>query len=251
MTIPPNLIFLRRQEQELAKRSEALVASQKQLLDRTRLMASAMDVMDIYRQHHDDTRDERTMALLAMRTFNAFAACWRLTCSGYYQKAAMVLRDVVETSYLVDYLYRFPSEIERWIGATPKELKTEFSPFTIRTRLDADTGQGKSRREEIYKRFCTLAAHPTADGFAMLHPRGHDAVIGPFLDESALRALIEEIAPLASQAGLLFALRVDVEKAAGNAVVHGFLRETMFYGRDYLGRPYSDADFEDLDRIFA
>src|SRR3981189_3260146 len=45
-----------------------------------------------------------TMQFLGIRLFNAAAVSLKLALSGYYQKAFVHVRDILETYFLVDYL---------------------------------------------------------------------------------------------------------------------------------------------------
>src|SRR5690606_31983370 len=118
-----------------------------------------------------------------------------------YQVATLILRDAIETIYLVNAFSADRSLVAKWRTADRQTLIREFGPASIRKLLDAHMGHGKSRRGEIYAKFSTLAAHPSVDGFAMLRPKDQDAHNGPFFDPTALRAVLEEAGMLAVQAG--------------------------------------------------
>lgn len=210
-----------------------------------------MDLLDVLRQHHGTDDDERVIAHLAIRVFNAFAAAWKLSASGYYQVAASILRDVVETTNLASAFHVNRALVARWRTADRRTLKRDFSPAAVRKVLDEHAGRGKSRREEIYVKFCTLAAHPTVEGFAMLRPLGMDAHSVPFCDVTALRAVLEEAGSLATQAGLAFGVFLDHGQPPCSQVVHRFLVGAMDYSTSYLGKTYSAADRAELDRIFG
>lgn len=249
--IPRNMKLLHQGEEELHERSIALIASHRDLSDHLALVERAMDVLDVLRQHHQSNDDERTVSHLAIRCFNHFAGSWKLTASGYYQAAALLLRDVVETTYLINAFYLDPTHIAIWRTADRKTKKALFSPATVRKRLDADMGAARSRCEQIYATFSSLAGHPSVEGFAMLRPMGMDAHNGPFLDPTALRALLEELGKLAVQTGHAFCAFLDLSNPAAAQVAHRFIAFAMDYSGLYLGHPYTNEDRAEVDRLYS
>ncbi|MGH8464136.1 MAG: hypothetical protein ACRER5_08310, partial [Pseudomonas sp.] len=211
--VPDNLLLLHQGEETLRLRALTLIEANPDLADHLEITERAMDVIDMLRQHYSADDDERAISHLGIRTFNGFATSWKLMASGYYQAAALILRDVLETTELVKAFFVDKTLVEKWRKADRRTLIREFGPASIRKILDAHAGMGKSRREEIYIKFSTLAAHPTVNGFAMLRPMGMDAHIGPFSDLTALRAVVEEMGLLAPQAGFAFSVYLDTSLA--------------------------------------
>ena len=118
--------------------------------------------------------------------------------------------------------------------------------------MDAHSGKGKSKREEIYQKFSMLAAHPSKLGFDMLRPKGGDgAVIGPFMDPTALKALLEEQGMLAVQAGFAFTSFLTPESDDANHAIHSFMTSAMRYGVRYMGMRYTEEDVAEVDRLFG
>jgi len=249
--IPANLLLLHQGEEELRHRTLHLVKCNSDLIDHLDLTERAMDVMDMLRQHYQANDDERAISLLGIRVFNSFATAWKLMASGYYQAATLILRDIVETTNLVNAFHIEHALIEKWRKADRRALKRDFGPAAIRKILDNAAGLGKSRREEIYIKFSTLAGHPTIDGFAMLRPKGMDAHIGPFLDLTALRAVVEEMGMLASQSGFAFCIHLDESINACKQVSYRFLTGVMDYSGKYLGKPFSTEERAKVDLLFV
>jgi hypothetical protein len=75
-----------------------------------------------------------------IRLFNAAGASIKLALSGYYQKAFDQVRDVIETSFLVDYLSTYPAEIDEWRRADQKKRMSQFGAARIRSALDKRDG---------------------------------------------------------------------------------------------------------------
>jgi hypothetical protein len=92
-----------------------------------------MDLADMLRQFNSSDEDLKVAVVLVMRTFNAFAASIKLTLSGYHQNSSLILRDVLETVFLLDLFAGDPSLIERWRHADKKaRMKRFFSGESTR-----------------------------------------------------------------------------------------------------------------------
>jgi hypothetical protein len=248
--VPENVLLLHQGEEQLRERSLRMVVENPDLADHLDITERAMDVLDVLRQHYQATDDERAISYLGVRAFNDFATAWKLAASGYYQAAALILRDVIEAVNLVNYFHIDPGKIAAWRCADRRTLKRDFGPAAVRKALDDHAGQGKSGREEIYIKFSTLAGHPTLQGFAMLRPRGMDAQIGPFSDLTALRAVVEEMGMLAAQVGFAFGIYLDTSVAVCSETVRHFVLGVVDYSGNYLGKAYSAAERDEIDRIF-
>ncbi|QIO30956.1 hypothetical protein [Bradyrhizobium sp. 1(2017)] len=162
----------------------------------------AMDLADILRQFPTDDEDLKVVQLLGMRTFNAFASSLKLALSGYMQNSALVMRDILETVFLLDLFRGEPSLIREWRFADKQQIRKKFSPVKVREALDKRYGHTAKRRAELYQLFSELAAHPTMKSALMLRPEiGGDAVIGPFVEKGALMVQLSEIGRLAVQVG--------------------------------------------------
>jgi hypothetical protein len=105
--VPENFNLLHLGEEFLrGKNLEAICASD-ELLHHTEIVADAMDLIQYFAQQHphkDD--DELVIQLLGIRLFNDMATAVSNMLSGYYQSAVMVERDLLEVSFLLDYLER-------------------------------------------------------------------------------------------------------------------------------------------------
>ena len=161
-----------------------------------------MDLADILRQFDTNEEDLKVIQLLGMRTFNAFGASLKLALSGYSQNSALILRDVLETVFLIDYFAGDRSLIGRWRFADKKARMKDFGPVKVREALDARDGFTEKKRFEMYEMFSELAGHPTMKSAFMMRPqRDGDALIGPFMEATTLEAVISEMGRLAIQVG--------------------------------------------------
>jgi hypothetical protein len=136
--------------------------------------------------------------------FNAFASAIKLMLSGYSQKSALILRDILECTFLVDLFPTDRSAILRWRTDDKQARLKEFRPIKVREALDVRDGFTTKKRAAMYGLFSELAGHPSMLSIAMLRPTGMDAHCGPFLDPTALEAGLSEMGRLAVQVGKTF-----------------------------------------------
>lgn len=209
--------------------------------DRLRLHAEvieqAMNVADGLRQFHTDDEDLKLIQVLGMRIFNAFGASLKLCLSGYYQNAALIMRDVLETTFLIDLFRGDRTLIAKWRMADKAARLKSFKPVKVRTLLDDRDGFTERKRAAIYDQFSELAGHATMQSIAMLRPKGMEAQIGPFFDATALEAVLSEMGRLAVQAGELLDAFLPDRSANTLALRLGFVSAkaswlTTFYAQD-------------------
>lgn len=189
-------------EEQLRTKSLELVAADFRLSLHLNVVERAMDLADILRQF--DTNDEnlKVIQILGMRVFNAFGSSIKLALSGYAQNSALILRDILETVFLLDYFNGDREAIKQWRFADEREIKRRFKPVDIRMALDRRDGHTDMKRYEIYKLFSELAGHPTMKSAYMMRPqKDGDAVIGPFIEKTTVDAVLSEMGKLAVQAG--------------------------------------------------
>jgi len=200
--IPANLRNLHGGEEELRRKATALVEDNNRLALHLSVIEHAMDLADILRQLLIDEEDMKVVQVLGMRLFNAFGASVKLALSGYGQNSALIMRDILETVFLLDLFKGDRTAIERWRFADKKARMKNFSPVRVREALDARDGFQGKKRAALYEQFSVLAGHPTMESVAMMRPqKGGDAVIGPFIEANSLEAVLSEMGRLAVQAG--------------------------------------------------
>jgi hypothetical protein len=200
--IPENLIALHIGEEKLRLKALQIVNSDTALLLHMRVVEAAMDLADLLRQHGAETEDIKVIRILGMRCFNSFASAVKLAFSGYSQTSALVLRDILETVFLLDLFQSQRELIEVWRFADKKTLRARFSPASVRKALDTRDGNTTGKREMLYKLFSELAGHPTMKSDWMLRPlKDGDAHIGPFIETTALAAVVTEMGKLGIQVG--------------------------------------------------
>jgi hypothetical protein len=199
------LISLHDGEEQLRARSLAVIQAEADLSEHWNLIAEAMNV--IYALSHDHvhgSEDELTLQYLGTRLFNAAGASIKLALSGYYQKAFHQIRDVIETSFLVDYLKTYPEEIDDWRRADRRKRMSYFNPRRIREALDRRDGYTSGERKRIYDIISEYATHASYPGVTLTVSGPANMVhVGPFFDEQKLRSWLGEMAIRLSPAALI------------------------------------------------
>ncbi len=202
--LPENLQRLHSCEEQLRAKAFDFISKDDRLTKHLQITELAMDVIDIFRRWETEDEDIKVIQMLGLRIFNDMAAAIKLVMSGYNQSSALILRDVLETVFLIDLFRSDRSAITRWrMAATAEERLKEFRPVRVREKLDCRDGFTEKKRMEMYKLFSELAGHPSMQGFSMLRPKGMDAQMGPFIDSTALEAVVSELGRLAVQVGEL------------------------------------------------
>ena len=202
INFPNNLDSLYEQERFLREKFIALIENKPKLSLHFHAIERAMSLAQIMVNYPEDDEDFKVIKMLSIRMFNAFGASLTLISSGYHQNSGLVMRDILETVFLIDLFKTDHTAIERWRLADKKKQREEFSPVAIRKALDERDGAHTKKRAEVYKMFSELAAHPNMHSQHMLRPeKGGDIVIGPFMEGTTLEAGVSELGRLAIQAG--------------------------------------------------
>jgi len=200
-----NLISLHKLEEDLRAKSLAAIGADPALSEHWTFVAEAMNAIYAFTHDHvHSSEDELTLQYLGIRLFNAGGASIKLALSGYYQKAFHQVRDIIETSFLVDYLSTYPEKIDEWRRADKKARISQFGPGVIRKALDLRDGYTSGERKKIYDLISELASHASYSGVS-LTTTGPDnkAQVGPFFDEKKLRVWLQEMALRLSPAALV------------------------------------------------
>jgi len=202
ISFPNNLDSLYKQERFLREKAIAIIQSKPKLSMHLHAIERAMSLAKIVVDYPDDDEDFKVVKMLSIRMFNAFGASLTLLSSGYHQNSGLVMRDILETVFLMDLFKTDYTTIERWRFADKKRQREEFSPAAVRKALDERDGAHTKKREKVYKMFSELAAHPNMHSQHMLRPeKGGDIVTGPFMEETTLEAGVSELGRTAIQAG--------------------------------------------------
>lgn len=182
--------------------------------------------------------------------FNATGASLKLLLSGYYQNAATLMRDVLETIGLVDYFSLDPARVGRWRTADDRARWKEFQPAVVRRELAKhDNEKMRAHRDEAYKILSTYASHPSPQGFRMIRkaPTGlHE--VGPFFDDKALSALVAETAKIMLPASTHFCIHFKLRAHVDHMTAIGFMEVRDKWQARFFGEPFEPAKYAELRR---
>jgi hypothetical protein len=114
----------------------------------------------------------RALAIVAqMGAELAVGACLLYESERWYAGAALV-RQLIEVEYLLFLFATEPSEAQRWLTASPDDVRRMFSPKNMRER-----SKGRFRASE-YDVHCEVGGHPRLRGHVLLRehltPLQHD-----------------------------------------------------------------------------
>jgi hypothetical protein len=236
-----NLEGLHGHEESIRTESLALIAKRMDLTDHLALVLEAMNVIWAFTQEHiHNSDDELTFQFLGIRLFNAAAVSIKLALAGYYQKAFVHVRDILETYFLVDYLRSNPAKVAVWKKADKRQRAREFSPMKIREELDKRSGYVEGARKAAYDLISENASHATYRGFH-LTTQGGLGKIGPFIDEVKLQAWLEEMAKRFGHAAIVLlsdfeGLDLRLDQTRGH-----YLNVMNEWGRKYYGPSFPNA----------
>jgi hypothetical protein len=139
---------------------------------------------------------------LGARMYNAINASFQAISTGYYQIAAGIMRDLLETTNLISYFGDDPSRADAWATADDDTRFKKYRAVDIRKALDERDGFTERNRERHFKELSALGTHPSPKGFQMLCRDGVNVQLGPFFEKGLFHASLHELASLAALAGV-------------------------------------------------
>ena len=144
--IPERLRHLHAEEENLRKKAAEIVAGDQRFWIHLSTIKHTMDLADCLRQFPTSDEDLKLIQMLGMRLFNAFGASIKLGLSGYGHNSALIMRDILETVFMLDFFSSNRESIKHWRLASKKSRMQNFSPAQVRKALDIRDGlQGKKR----------------------------------------------------------------------------------------------------------
>lgn len=91
-----------------------------------------------------------TMQTLGIRVLNSIGAADELMLQGFYQPAAIMIRDIVECSFLLDLFSREPEHLPKWIALGKTAGLKGYRPKTVRKMLNKLDSIDSDIRDEVY-----------------------------------------------------------------------------------------------------
>jgi hypothetical protein len=159
---PQNFDLLAGGEDKIRALSKAAIEASEDLSLHARMIERAMNMLDYMSKRCPHSgEDELVLQMLAARLFNSGASAMKLLMGGYYQSTVMVLRDIFETTFLLDYFHGNRDQIAVWRNCDEKKRNREFGAMKIRIAPDDRDGFTERKREAAYNLLCQLGTHPT------------------------------------------------------------------------------------------
>ena len=236
-SVPERLTNLHLAEELLRENAKLLVDADPRFALNLNVVEHSMDLADMLRQFPTDDQDMKVIQVLGMRLFNAFAASVKLALSGYSQNCTLIMRDILETVFLISFFEGDHAAISRWRHADKKARMQQFSPVRVREALDKRDGFDGKKRAEMYELFSELAGHPSMKSTLMLRPeKGGDAVMGPFIERTTLDAVLCEMGRLAVQAGELLSAFIPADWHDADASRAAFAKQKSYWVSEFYSQ---------------
>jgi hypothetical protein len=247
--LPDNLESLHKEEERIRENALLAINAESDLNAHMNMIHASMDLICIFtREHQKQTDDELTIQLFGIRLFNAAASALSLMLAGYYQNSLTLLRDLLETGFLLHYFAIDRTKISEWKCSDNKARQEKFRPAKIREALDNHGGAAPTYRGQIYKLMCNYAAHPSYEGFTVIAPKGLGNV-GPFFEETRLRGLVEEFAKHLPFFAVVYVLHFDSAPHQFQKLKLDFLNNLKLWAERYLNVDLKDAKLDEINEL--
>lgn len=254
MSIPDNLTRLHENEERLRTESLRRIRELPDLAAHMHIIERAMDLIFALLPSIEVTdEDELHLGNLGVRCFNALASSLKLMLGGYYQASALHIRDLLETSFLIDHFSTNSALVTQWRTMSDRDRKIAFKPITVRDALDKRDGFTTMKRKEAYELLCKLAGHATPEGAVMLAPDPCIGTVhcGPFLETTALDAVLSEAAKTAVQAAEAFSRVIRADGIDEHAARIGFMHEEAAWLKRFFNQEPDNARLAELRELLA
>lgn len=142
----------------------------------------------------DEAEGHRLVVIqtLGIRILNSIGAADELLAQGYFQQTAILVRDIMECSFLLDLFSRLPEHLQPWIDLGLDAGKKDYSPIKVRKMLEGLDGPEAAVRQQLYGFYSAHGTHPNSKGIIFIAPE-NAVEIGPFADERRLVGLTGDI----------------------------------------------------------
>jgi len=100
----------------------------------------------------DTNEDESIFVLyeLISRAHKTTHALMLLSYSGFELQSFSLIRDLIETHYLIVYFMKKPEEMKNWFNSDYKERRNKYSPNTLRKVIAGDNSTFKQALDDDY-----------------------------------------------------------------------------------------------------
>jgi hypothetical protein len=250
---PENFNLLHQGEEFLRGQNLEAIKASDDLLHHSEMVADSMDLIQYFaQQYHHRSGDQLVIQMLGIRLFNGAGTAMNNLLSGYYQSSVMLQRDLLEVSFLLDYLKSNPKLIAEWKACSESERNKKFGAFDIRKFLDDRDGFTGRKRAEHYKLLCNLGAHASYQGFQLLQPiPDGDIHCGPFFGETALKATISELAKISVGAATNFSVFFSSDSLTDLEVKLRVMEKQSLWFDRFFGKGFDRGQIDQMRALLA
>ena len=134
-----------------------------------------------------------------------------------------------------------------------RDRKIAFKPITVRDALDKRDGFTTMKRKVAYKLLCKLAGHASPEGAVTLAPDPSIGTVhcGPFLETTALDAVLSEAAKTAVPAAEAFRHVIKADGFDAHAARIGFMHEEAAWLKRFFNLEPEEAKLVELRELLA
>jgi hypothetical protein len=188
MAVRINTSSIDKKEREITRKSKKWLKNSTQAKEYLKLykLSNKFNYSLVHDFSYKETEDELTIKYLGSRIFNFGIISYKALISGYYQVSFSLMREFVETQFLLDYFRTNKHEIGKWRTANNSERQKYFKPSILYKNLDSRDHFFSGERKKQYQLFCEYAAHPTYSGFHLLANSNNLIETGCLYDEKKL-----------------------------------------------------------------
>jgi hypothetical protein len=215
-------------EVRVVEENDAILVESEVIADHCTIINATLALLShFFNVRAANTADESSLMGLGARVYNSAAAALYLTRSGYYQTALMLLRDLIESTNLLDYFLTHKTDIVKWRTLPEKQRRKLFDPAPIRDALQARDQLPRDLRKEYYALLSECAVHATFRGVNVLAKDGK-RMVGPFSDRQLVEGVLSFLPLLVTFGAQVFLRHFDdVEDAE-------YLRALVTYNGIFL-----------------
>jgi hypothetical protein len=226
-------------ERPIEAENDRFIRSDPELRDHFAIINECfLALSELIRIHEHKKEDELVVLRLGVLVFNDAGAGLKCARAGYYQPAFAMVRDMVETNFLLDLFARDRTAIREWATARPDQRRRRFSPAAVREILDRQDEFTGRIRHKVYSGFSTYASHPDPEGFVLISP-DNMTQIGLFPDVVRVRAFLQELARNFTNVILAFGRHIPHHRVPEIlSVKHRFVLAMDAWARVYMPGTY-------------
>lgn len=137
-------------------------------------------------------RNKGTIQLIATRLAFSAASAFTLALNGYYHNSMMIIRDIMEIGFLLDYFTYKPESILDWTTCNDEKRKSDYSVPVLYRKLTGLEKTHNNSRKFIYSEYSRMFTHASPN-FAFLITKNGERITDPMIRDDQLEFCIWEL----------------------------------------------------------